>query len=414
MTAFDHQSSDIRAGTAPEVRRRLVFYIPGFDPAPVRRYRELYRREGAEQARISGYHLGLTPGAGKMGWQVQAQIDGVPVQSEVRLLVWSDIVRDRMGFGVAATYGLLLRTLWIYLSDGTLGRLLRLRKGPAIAIAYPVVILLAELALALLPGLGLVLTGRALFGPAGGWGGLALGAIAAIALLQFFRRHDGRIRAYWLMQDYAWSARLRGAYPPELEQRLGQFVATLRAALMEKVDEVLVVGHSSGAIWAISVLADLMRAGLPAGHPPLGFLSLGQMVPMLSFLPEARRLRRDLHDLSQCADLTWVDVTAPGDGCSFALCDPVAVSGVAPAEGKLWPLVLSCAFSQTLSPERWNARRWRWFDLHFQYLQAFDRPGDYDYFRITAGPSTLASRFRGRSASKSRIERPCSAHRTMI
>ncbi|HEX9859201.1 MAG TPA: hypothetical protein VGA75_12660, partial [Paracoccaceae bacterium] len=90
----------------------------------------------------------------------------------------------------------------------------------------------------------------------------------------------------------------------------------------------------------------------------------------------------------------------------------VAVSGVAP-EGKLWPLVISAAFTQTLSPERWKALRWRFFRLHFQYLCAFDRPGDYDYFRITAGPVTLAARYAGRPPSKSRIDRAVSRYTTM-
>ena len=55
-------------------------------------------------------------------------------------------------------------------------------------------------------------------------------------------------------------------------------------------DEVLVVGHSSGAILGVSILADLIRAGVPARGPVLSFLTLGQVVPMVSFLPEARRL----------------------------------------------------------------------------------------------------------------------------
>jgi hypothetical protein len=112
--------------------------------------------------------------------------------------------------------------------------------------------------------------------------------------------------------------------------------------------------------------------------------------------------------------VTWVDVTAPGDGCSFALCDPVAVSGMAPA-GQLWPLVISAAFTQTLSPARWKALRWKFFRLHFQYLCAFDnlpgRRSDYDYFRITAGPITLAQRFRGRKSSSSRIAEAANPHR---
>ena len=187
----------------------------------------------------------------------------------------------------------------------------------------------------------------------------------------------------------------------------------IAAALEADVDEVLIVGHSSGAYIAVSILADLIRAGrVPADGPRLALLTLGQVVPMVSFLPKADRLRADLAFLSSRDEITWVDVTAPGDGCAFALCDPVSVTGVAP-EGKRWPLVISAAFTQTLSPEKWKALRWRLFELHFQYLNAFDQPGDYDYFRITAGPLSLQSRFADRAPSKSRIERPVNRYTSM-
>ena len=193
---------------------------------------------------------------------------------------------------------------------------------------------------------------------------------------------------------------------------MAAFRQTIREALTAGFDEVLVVGHSSGAHLAVSILADLIREGLPEHAARLSFLSLGQVVPMVSFLPEARRLRGDLRYLSARPELVWVDVTAPGDGCAFALCDPVAVTGVAP-EDKRWPLVISAAFTQTLSPERWAELRWRFFRLHFQYLCAFDRPGDYDYFQITAGSLTLGQRYADRPASKSRIERATSGYRSV-
>jgi hypothetical protein len=230
--------------------------------------------------------------------------------------------------------------------------------------------------------------------------------------LRLFRAFDHRILAYYLQHDYAFTAQLRGAVPPVLEARMAEFGARIRAALAEGHDEVLVVGHSSGAHVAVSVLADLIRAGVPAGAPPLAFLSLGHVVPMLSFLPDAHRLRADLHFLSGSDAITWVDVSAPGDGCCFALCDPVAVTGVAP-EGRRWPLVISAAFRQTLRPETFARLRWRFFRLHFQYLCSFDAPGDYDYFAITAGPRTLRARYAGRGPSASRIETPLSPHRGM-
>ncbi|HEY9039817.1 MAG TPA: alpha/beta hydrolase [Roseovarius sp.] len=415
------RTTDHQADRAAPVTARRVFYIPGYDPIHPRRYRELYRKEGAVQAAISGYDLDLTArsGEGRYGWQVAARMDGAEVASEVDVLVWSDIVRTSMSQTIGATYLQLIRTAWTYIASGALLRLMRLRKGPVIAALYPVGFLLLQAVLAI--PLAYCTYAAVSWGwnaalPYGAMGrviGAALGIGAGYALLRWFKKRDGKFYAYYLMHDFAYSARYRGANSPALEARMAEFADDIAAALDGGSDEVLVVGHSSGAHLAVSILADLIRAGhVPTGGPALSFLSLGQVVPMVSFLPDAHRLRADLAYLSQSDALTWVDVTAPGDGCAFALCDPVSVSGVAPA-GKRWPLVISAAFTQTLSPERWRALRWKFFRLHFQYLCAFDRPGDYDYFRITVGPMTLGQRYAGRAPSASRIELPVNKYTGM-
>ena len=125
------------------VRKRHVFYIPGYDPFPPRRYRELYRKESTAQAGISGYRIDVLPqqGSDRYGWHVEARIDGVQTATEVETLVWSDIVRDSMDRGIVATYLQMLKTAWIYIATGALFRLMRLRKGPVIAAFYPVAFL---------------------------------------------------------------------------------------------------------------------------------------------------------------------------------------------------------------------------------------------------------------------------------
>ena len=394
------------------VTRRRVFYIPGYDPIHPRRYRELYRTEGTAQAAISNYDISLKPGrrAPHYGWQVDAVIEDKPVHADVEVLVWSDIVRDSMSTSIPGTYVQLVRTAWIYIATGALRRLMRLRKGPVIAALYPVAMLLAQLFLAVAVWAAIWRGGAAAFGTVGAWAGAAVGACLFGMLLRWFKSKDGRFFAYYLMHDYAYSAVSGGANPTELEARMRVFQDSIAEALISEVDEVLVVGHSSGAHLAVSVLADLIRAGrVSNGGPALAFLSLGQVVPMVSFLPKADRLRGDLRYLSTRNELTWVDVTAPGDGCSFALCDPVSVSGVA-TKDKKWPLVFSAQFTKSLSPQRWAELRWRFFRLHFQYLCAFDRPLDYDYFQITAGPVTLAARYGDRPASKSRLDHAVSKY----
>lgn len=404
LEPVDQTQSD----AAAKLFRRRVFYIPGYDPIHPRRYRELYRREGAEQAALAGYDLALKPKTTKdpYGWHVSAQVEGARVEADVEVLVWSDIVRGSMSNSIPATYLQLVRTAWAYIGSGALFRLMRLRKGPMIAALYPIVFLILQLLLCLV--LGGVVAGLAAEYLHWSVGILAFGLIVAGGL-RWFRAKDNKVFAWYLMHDYAYSAHSKGANPPDLEARMSDFCKQIRAALDQGFDEVLVVGHSSGAHLGVSILADLIRQGLPAQRPALSFLSLGQVVPMVSFLPEAKRLRADLRYLSAREELTWVDVTAPGDGCAFALCDPVSVSGMAP-QGKRWPLVISAAFTRTLSPAKWQALRRRWFRLHFQYLCAFDAltgaPGEYDYFRVTAGPLTLGERFAGRTPSKSRIEKP--------
>ena len=111
--------------------------------------------------------------------------------------------------------------------------------------------------------------------------------------------------AYHLMHDYAYSAQSGGANPVELEARMAEFGQRIRAAVTD-CDEVLVVGHSSGAHLAISIPSDLIRDGLPEPRPKLALLTLGQVVPMVSFLRKAQRLRGELAFLSARPDLTWL------------------------------------------------------------------------------------------------------------
>jgi hypothetical protein len=399
------------AARRPDFRRK-VFYIPGYDPFPARRYRELYRKESARQAEISGYEIGMFPGReGASAWRVASLVEGRVTEAEMEVLGWSDIVRTSMDRGIVGTYWHMVRTTWIYLSTGTFQRLLLLGRGPMIAALYPVAMLIVQFLVAVVAGwtVGRVLGGFSW--PVVGW---IAGILLASGILVLFRRIDGALFVHYLMNDYAFSAGHRGATPPELAAREEDFASRIAAALVDDVDEVLVVGHSSGAAIAVSVLARLVREEIAGDgeRPAVALLTLGQSIPMVSFLPEARQLRADLRLLSEQTHLAWVDVSAPGDGCSFALADPVAVSGVG-REGKPWPLVMSAAFSQTLAPETLQHLKRRYFRLHFQYLCAFDRPGDYDYFQITAGPLTLAERFRGRAPSRSRIDVPISRYRSV-
>ena len=74
-----------------QVRKRKVFYIPGYDPIGPRRYRELYRTEAKKQERISGYELnvkGRSRGNENYGWDVNARIDDQETDTSFEFLLW--------------------------------------------------------------------------------------------------------------------------------------------------------------------------------------------------------------------------------------------------------------------------------------------------------------------------------------
>lgn len=400
---------------ATPIATRSVLLIPGFDPAPARVLRERFRREGAAQAEISGYSIAFQadPEAGAGHWYADAVFGPQAVSSQFEVMEWSDLVQAETRNRPLSGYMNLFRVVWTYLRTGAFPPIVRLRKGPVLAALYPVFVIFGQVGLAVL--LGAVIFG----GTQSLWAehtlavllALPLGCGAALAVLLWCARHDTALRAHHLMANYAHACRDNGCYAPALSDRLAQFSSRLHAIARSEADEVLLIGHSAGAHLAVTVLADVLRrGGIPQGRT-LSLLTLGHVVPMVSFLPEATRLRRDLAYLSDHPQIAWVDVSAPGDGCSFALCDPVSVTGVAPA-AKRWPLILSAAFTQTLSPQTWARLRWRFYRLHFQYMCAFDHPGLYDFFAITTGPLSLADRFAGVTPSPSRIETPVNRYRS--
>ena len=393
------------------VRKRKVFFIPGFDPLGARRYRELYRTHASLQAEVSGYTIEVKGRARRenYGWTVRSHQDGWHTETDIAFLQWSDLVKTAMNVSIARSYRQLGRTLWLYLASGAYWRLVKLRYVPMLIATYPAVVLTVFGLIAVL--LGMAVSSAVELAGAPGLLASAVGAGAGLAALVWLRRQDDKTYAFYLMSDYAYNAQDGGRMPRNLAERVVRFVAQVNAALADGYDEVLIVGHSSGAHIAVHLAAQ--AGALPAGTR-FSLLTLGQVIPMVSFLPAASDLRGDLHRAAKRTDLCWVDVSAPADGACFALSNPVAVSGVDPEEDeKRGPIVISAKFSRTLSASQTKELRWRYFRRHVQYLRHFARPEDYDYFAISAGPQTLRMRYGNRSPSASTIWEPLSPHQDM-
>jgi hypothetical protein len=230
-----------------------------------------------------------------------------------------------------------------------------------------------------------------------------VGALVAAGLWWAALAWERRLNTTWLLRIYQFAGDWRRGLTPTLPPRLDRLAHEILQRLAEpEVDEVLVVGFSVGSLLAVSAVARVQERAAAAGVTSLDRLSLmtlGHCIPLLGLMAGADAYRAELARLGQDPQVHWVDFSSPTDWGSFALVDPLAIClGPADATRPHSPRMLSPRFHTMFEPAAYaqmisNKRR-----MHLQYLMAGERPALYDYFAITAGPSSLPDRITGTPA----------------
>ena len=400
MVTSPHSTSE-SAVAAPLVTKRCVFYLSGFDPKGVSRYYTLYRDQALKQSHVSGMTIDVGPRqktlSGNAFWRVTAHENGNAITTHIEFLRWDDIVRLHWPRNQARLLFNVMATTWLNVLSGAARRMLALAWPPVVAMVSAFMLLLAL-------WLGTPMLAASVFAavaPRGGlWAAAAAAGVACALWILCGQWLEKKFSMLWLMRSYAFTAQQAQGKVPQIDARLAQHAATVRLRIEAALDdEVLVVGHSSGAMMAASVLATVLR-GPPfsgADKPVVSLLTLGHCMPMLGCLPQAQAFRDDLAVLASAPGFDWIDFTAPPDGCCFPLVDPVAACGVKDFGGVARlpdrPKLRSPRFAEMFDAATYRALRRDKFRIHFQYLMATANPVPYDYFAITAGTQTLAARF---------------------
>jgi hypothetical protein len=389
-------------------------YISGFDPQGPAHYHQLYRTEAAHQAAVCGvdYAVGKRCKAGDhlAWWSVTASggtAAAEPVQTRYEFLRWDDIVRAHWPRGRWQLLRATVFASWHMWRNGVLWQSMKTSWPMFVACALPGAVMLLLLLLTLVLGAGAL----ALWQAGQPWLAALAVTVGLPALVGLGWVAERRSHMAWLMRSMACLVRQGRSQVPELEARLDVFAQHLADASQTRTwDEILVVGHSSGAMLAMIVTARAQRLlrqrASPSGQalPRLSLLTLGHCSPLLSEQPEADGFRAELRVLKTSPNLDWVDMGAPPDGCCFPLVDPTDAAlrpgqpTTGPAEPDApvrsgHPKLLNPRFAQLFTPATYHAVRSDKFRCHFQYLMATEITGAYDYFAITAGPSRLAERY---------------------
>jgi hypothetical protein len=336
------------------IRSRLVLHFGGYDPVlPTSSYRRFMR--GLERFRqtwsvISSASDPVLIADHRGSWDVVTKGPNWQVETQHRLFRWDDIIAEYaarpawwrlpMGFLAFADF----------VAGGAFWGYLRTNWRYALFLLYPYLLLLLMMAA----------SGYAGAFAASASGSVAIGIVSAVLAFVAFYLVVGRW-AYLpvALDDWIFARAYIRRRDPKLERRLDALADEIIAAdSASSVDEILLLGHSLGAVLAIDVLDRALRRKPDLGSvgPRLALVTVGSSILKIGLIPcasaDCRPPADQSYELSEfvtCSNPTAI--AASGATCTVSI-----PSSSAAMSGEL-PTIISCSSAVPCRQSIWPARR---------------------------------------------------------
>ena len=382
------------------VRNRLVVHIHGYQPTgPDRFHRRFARELGVFGATWSLATRTESPSIAphQARWEAETGGPGWRTRTDYRIIRLDDLIEATLRRPLLAQLARGYLGLFDFVFGRALMRYFQFNWHYALFTLTPLAMTLVAALAGLLLG---ILLGETLGAPFGLLGGLAL---FAAGIVYAGRRHY----LYVMLGDWAFASVLARRLEPEIERRLNEARRDLAAAMAgEAFDEIVLIGHSLGAVLVLHLAEKLLteaptaetgavdtrsterpRAGTAARTGPrLGILTIGSSVLKIGLHEAAAGLRGAARAVTASPAPVWADYQSAVDVMNFPGVDPAVAMGV-PA--RYPPIVRKAPFSRMLDLEAYRRLRRDFFRTHNQFFHAGTRRCAYDYFMFACGPFYL-------------------------
>lgn len=368
------------------VANRLVIHIGGYDPitpyssAQPRFVREIARFQTTWS--VNAVVGGLRDSADQIQWNVTTTGPNWKVKTDYHLVRWHDVID---GFGrqsMSSRIALGILAFLDFVLFGTLWRYLLTNWRYACFFLYPFVMFGLFMAAALLISLlAFKVTGSIPISTVAG-----LFGFAALLAGPWRWLHLGNLFDDWIFaRDYIRWGNL------EIGKRLDRLAAELVAAAgSSAADEILVIGHSLGAVLAVDLLDRALKLDPAFGRNriPITFLSVGSSILKIGLHPKAIHFRAAMERVAASAAIFWGDYQALVDPLNFYKSRPMAEMGLSKENEATIRIV---RLSLMLHRDMYRRIRFNFFRLHCQFVSGNDRRTSYDYFMLVCGPISAKS-----------------------
>jgi pimeloyl-ACP methyl ester carboxylesterase len=363
------------------IAKRLVFHVGGYDPItpPVsarRRFvRELARFAGTWSVEASIGALQETPDQAK--WNVVTRGPNWCVESDYRLIRWDDVIEEFSGQPIWRRIPLGINALIDFILAGALRGYLRTNWHYAVFFLYPFVMF------------GFFIAAACVAGAYAFHGSDSILLAAAVCLFVLSALLLGPWR--WLLldtlfDDWIFACDYVRSGNSSIEKRFDNIAREIVAAARNSgADEILVIGHSLGAVLAVDLLdrALKLNRALGAAGTPITFLSIGSSILKIGLHGAASRFRAAVEQVGRAPGIFWGDCQARIDIMNFYNIDPMAEMSL---PSKYGPIIRLVEFGRMLQHDVYRRIRLKFYRLHCQFISGNDKRASYDYFMLVCGP----------------------------
>jgi hypothetical protein len=199
---------------------------------------------------------------------------------------------------------------------------------------------------------------------------------------------DNQLNNCWpFLREFARGERT--GFDRSLDILASRIVASARAG---DADEILLIGHSAGAMLALTAMAKALERDPDVGRhgTPISLVTVGSIMPALAMHPAAGALRRTVATIATERSVLWTDCQSREDFMNFWEFDPVTGTGTEAGERRCNPQIWQVPVRKMIAPEVFARVRFNYWRMHYQYIMSNDRRAAYDYYMFLCGPAPFA------------------------
>ncbi|MEP9356986.1 hypothetical protein ABLE93_26040 [Xanthobacter sp. KR7-65] len=391
----------MREVPATRIHRRHVFFIAGYDAMQVEGHHRIFLREMKRFGsvwQVATTSPDVAPVSTTTGgfWRIASEGPNWRSEATYEILAWDDLARADMARPFASHLKGSVRALADMVASGTIANYFRTSRRYGLFFLFTYMLLALFWALAVAVGVVVAAWTAPALGPVlAAVLGLATMVAAGLLLLRWPGR---RFRLKQSLDLAEFSVDFARGRHPEVDARVRAFAARLRQvegeAAAQGVEEIIVAGHSLGAMHAVCAVATALADDPGFGtRVPVRILTLGSTTAKFALHPAGTRLRAAAEQVAAAGQIGWLELQSRDDIVSFYKVNPVTLGPAtfAPVllpvgDFTLRPLLRHLEIRNMISAPIY---RRHWFDvmrLHCQCFLAGDIRAAHDFHAYVCGP----------------------------